>query len=92
MAIGTYIFGGAVLVVVVVLVALFLLGRRGRGRLIECPQCGAQFKRPAYAEKSVGFGPSLPGIGSFTCPKCNYRANSSSFKYVNEKESNPSEE
>jgi hypothetical protein len=91
--IGIYIFGGAVLVVVVVLVTLFLLGRRGRGRLIECPQCGAQFKRPAYAEKTVGFGPipALPGVGDFTCPKCKYRASSSSFRYVNEKQSNPGE-
>jgi hypothetical protein len=93
LAIGIYIFGGAVLVVVVVLVTLSLLGRRGRGRLIKCPECGAQFKRPAFAEKTVGFGPvpALPGIGDFTCPKCKYRANTSSFKYVNEKESNPSE-
>lgn len=93
MAIGIYIFAGAVLVIVVVLVALFLLGMRGRGRLIRCPECGAQFKRPAFAEKTVGFGPipALPGIGDFTCPKCKYRANTSKFRYVNEKESNPSE-
>jgi hypothetical protein len=91
--IGIYIFGGSVLVVVVVLVALFLLGRRGRGRLVKCPQCGAQFKRPASAEKTVGFGPipALPGVGDFTCPNCKYRANSSEFKYVDGKESNPSQ-
>ena len=92
MAIGIYIFGGAVLVVVVVLVVLFLLGRRGRGRLIECPKCGAQFKRPASAEKTVGFGPipALPGVGDFTCPKCKHKANTSSFRYVDDdKQSNP---
>jgi hypothetical protein len=92
--IGIYIFGGAILVVVVVLVALFLLGRRNRGRLIKCPKCGTQFKRPAYAEKTVGMGPvpALPGVGDFTCPKCKYRANTSNFRYVTEKESsNPIE-
>ena len=93
MAIGIYIVIGAILVVLVVISLLFLLGRRGRGRLVECPKCGAQFKRPAFAEKVVGFGPvpALPGIGDFTCPKCNYRASTSSFRYENEKESNPSE-
>lgn len=93
MAIGIYIVIGAILVVLSILVSLLLLGRRGRGRLIECPKCGAQFKRPASAEKTVGFGPvpALPGIGDFTCPKCKYRGSTSSFKYVNEKESNPSE-
>jgi hypothetical protein len=91
LAIGIYIVIGAILVVLSILVSLLLLGRRGRGRLIECPKCGAQFKRPAFAEKTVGFGPGLPGIGDFTCPKCKYRGNTSSFKYVNEKESNPSE-
>lgn len=90
MAIGIYIVVGVFLVVAIVLVTLILLGRRGRGRLIECPQCGAQFRRPAYTEKSVGFGPSLPGIGSFTCPKCKHRASANSFKYVNENESKPS--
>jgi hypothetical protein len=93
LAIGIYIVIGAILVVIVVIALLSLLGRRGRGRLIECPKCGAQFKRPAFAEKTVGFGPipALPGIGNFTCPKCKYMGNTSSFKYVNEKESNPSE-
>ena len=93
MAIGLYIVIGIFLVVAVVLVTLFLLGMRGRGRLIECPECGAQFKRPAFAEKTVGLGPvpGLPGVGNYTCPKCKYRANTSSFKYVNEKESNPGE-
>jgi uncharacterized C2H2 Zn-finger protein len=67
---------------------------RGRGRLIQCPECGAQFKRPAFAEKVVGLGPgpSLPGVGFFTCPQCKHRGGMSSFKYVNEKKSNPSEE
>ncbi len=91
MAIGIYIAIGAILVVLVVITLGLLLGRRGRGRLIECPKCGAQFKRPAYAEKPVGFGPGLPGIGDFTCPKCKYRGSTSSFRYVNEKESSPSE-
>ena len=89
---GIYIAIGAILVVGVILVTLLLFGRRGRGRLIKCPECGAQFKRPAFAEKTVGFGPGLPGIGDFTCPKCKYRARTSSFRYVDDdKQSNPSE-
>ncbi|HZW56277.1 MAG TPA: hypothetical protein VFF30_08320 [Nitrososphaerales archaeon] len=88
---GLYIMIGAILVVVVVLVSLLLFGMRGRGRLIECPECGARFKRSAFAEKSVGFGPGLPGIGDYTCPKCKHRANTSSFRYVDDgKQSNPS--
>jgi hypothetical protein len=90
LAIGLYIYMGVILVVAVVLATLFLLGRRGRGRLIECPECGAQFPRPATAEKTVGLGPvpALPGVGHYTCPKCKYSANTSNFKYVNEKKSN----
>jgi len=91
LAIGIYIVMGAIPIVIVFIASGLLLGRRGRGRLVECPECGAQFKRPAYAEKPVGFGPGLPSTGGeFTCPKCKYRANTSSFRYVNEKESNPS--
>ena len=90
--IGLYIFIGAIIVVIAVIGVLLLFGRRGRGRLIECPECGAQFKRPAFAEKTVGFGPipALPGVGNFTCPKCKHRANTSSFRYVDDdKQSNP---
>jgi hypothetical protein len=87
-----YIVLGAIVVVVVVIVTLLLVGMRGRGRLIQCPECGAQFKRPAFAKRATGLpGPGLPGIGDFTCPKCKHRASTSSFRYVNEKGSNPSE-
>jgi hypothetical protein len=89
--VGIYIFVGAILVVAVGLGVVLLLGMRGRGRLIQCPECGAQFKRPAFTEKSVGFGPSLPGMGNYTCPKCKYRGNVSYFRYVDGKESNPNE-
>jgi hypothetical protein len=88
---GVYIAIGAILVVVVVIVSLLLFGMRSRGRLIECPECGARFKRPAFAEKAVGFGPGLPGVGDYTCPICKYRASTSSFRYVDDnKQSNPS--
>ena len=88
---GLYIFIGVILVVIIGVVSLMLLGMRGRGRLVECPECGAQFKRPALATKSVGLGPGLMGMGDFTCPKCNHRANTSFFRYVDEKESKPGE-
>lgn len=93
MAIGLYIIIGIFVAVPVVLVTLFLLGRRGRGRLIECPECGAQFPRPAAAEKTVGLGPvpAIPGVGNYTCPKCKYKGRTSNFKYVDEKNNNPSE-
>ena len=88
---GLDIMVGAILIVAVVLVTLILFGTRGRGRLIECPECGAQFKRPAFGEKSVGMGPGLPGIRDFTCPQCKHRANTTSFRYVDvDKQSNPS--
>ena len=93
MAIGLYIIIGIFVVVPVVLVTLFLIGRRGRGRLIECPECGAQFPRPSTAEKTVGLGPvpALPGVGNYTCPKCKYRDRTSNFNYIEENKSNPSE-
>ena len=78
MSIGIYIG----VFVLIVIVGLLLLGTRGRGKLIECPECGERFKRPAFAEKRGGVGFSLPGIGDFTCPKCNYRASTSSFRTV----------
>lgn len=65
-----------------ILALLFLSGLRGRGRLIECPECGERFKRPALTEKSSGIGFSLPGMGDYTCPKCNYRGSTSNFRYV----------
>jgi hypothetical protein len=91
--IGIYIVIGVILVVIAAIGILLLFGMRGRGRLIECPECGARFKRPAFAEKTVGFGPvpALPSVGNFTCPKCKHRANTSSFRYVDDdKQSNPS--
>ena len=78
MAIPIYLIPVAVLVAVIV---LFALGTRGRGRIIQCPECGEKFKRPAFAEKASGLGLSLPGIGYFTCPKCKYRASTTSFAY-----------
>jgi hypothetical protein len=86
---GIYFAIGAIIIVVVIVLVL-LLGRRGAGRLIECPECGNKFPRPAFTEKTVGFGPSLPGMGNYTCPKCKYRASVSYFKYVDENESSPS--
>jgi hypothetical protein len=91
--IGTYIVLGAIVVVIAVIGVLLLLGTRGRGRLIECPECGARFKRPAFAERATGLpGPALPGLGGqYTCPKCKHRANTSNFRYVDDdKQSNPS--
>ncbi len=78
---GIYIAIGAVLVVAGILVALLLRGMRGRGRLIECQS----------AELNSNGQPSPRRQLGFTCPKCKYRANASSFRYVNERESNPSE-
>lgn len=78
MPIGIYI----AIVALAVVVGMILLGARGRGKLIECPECGEAFKRPAFAEKAGGIGFSLPGLGDFTCPKCNYRARTSSFRSV----------
>jgi hypothetical protein len=70
------------IVAVVIIVALLLWGMRGRGKLIECPECGAKFKRPAFAEKSSGVGFSIPGLGSYTCPQCKHRDRTSNFRYV----------
>lgn len=77
-----------VAIVAVGAVAILLLsGLRGRGRLIECPECGERFKRPALTEKSSGIGFTLPGLGDYTCPKCNYRGSTSSFRYVDDAKS-----
>jgi rubredoxin len=79
--VGIYIGIGTIAVIVIV----FLVGMRGRGRMIECPECGAHFKKPAFAEKQGGVGFSLPGIGAYTCPQCKHRGNTSSFRYVDSK-------
>ena len=77
--------GGYIGIVAIgLVVVLLLVGARGRGKLIECPECGERFKRPAFAEKNSGMGLSLPGVGSFACPKCNFRGSTSSFKYVDD--------
>ncbi|HZW58302.1 MAG TPA: hypothetical protein VFF30_18580 [Nitrososphaerales archaeon] len=80
--VGLYVAIGALLVII----AVFLVGMRGRGRLIECPECGERFRRPAFAQKHSGFGISMPGLGDYVCPKCNYKATTSSFRYVGEEE------
>jgi hypothetical protein len=75
----------AVPVAAVAIIAFLLVwGMRGRGRLIECPECGERFKRPAVAEKHYGAGFSVSGLGDFTCPKCKYKGRASSFKYVDQ--------
>ena len=64
-------------------VAVMLLsGMKGRGRLIKCPECGARFKRPAFAQKNSGLGLTFTNIGSFVCPKCGHRSSTSSFRHV----------
>ena len=70
------------IIVIVIIAALFLVSMKGRGRLIECPECGEKFKRPAFAQKQSGIGFSLPGLGDYECPKCRYRASTSAFRYV----------
>ncbi len=75
----------AIPVVVVVVIGLLLIwGIRGRGRLIECPECGTTFKRPAFAERRYGVGVSVSGLGDFTCPKCKYKGPTLSFKFVDQ--------
>ena len=67
-------------------VAVMLLsGMKGRGRLIQCPECGARFKRPAFAQKNSGLGFTFADIGSFACPKCGHRSSTSSFSYVDKR-------
>jgi uncharacterized protein YlaI len=87
MAIDLYLVIGTILIIPAVLGILMLFGMRGRGRLIQCPECGARFKRPTFATKAIGIGPGLPGIGSYACPKCKHRANTSYFRYVDEQSS-----
>jgi DNA-directed RNA polymerase subunit RPC12/RpoP len=68
---------------VLAIVAISLVwGMRGRGRLIECPECGEKFKRPAFTEKHYGAGFSVAGLGDFTCPKCKFKGRASSFKFA----------
>lgn len=72
--------------VAAVVIALILVSMRGRGKLIECPECGARFGRPTFAQKHMGFGFSFSGLGDFTCPKCKYKARTTSFRYVGSEE------
>jgi predicted RNA-binding Zn-ribbon protein involved in translation (DUF1610 family) len=62
-----------------VIAIIFALGARGRGKPIQCPECGEIFKRPALSEKKSGLGFTFGSLGDYTCPKCGYRASTSSF-------------
>ncbi len=74
-SIGIYI----AIIAIVALVSLMLWGVRGRGKPIKCPRCGETFKRPAFAEKHLGVGLSITGLGDYRCPKCGFKGRTSEF-------------
>jgi predicted RNA-binding Zn-ribbon protein involved in translation (DUF1610 family) len=55
-------------------------------KMVKCPECGEEFKKPRFGEKRFGIGWTLASLGDFTCPKCRYKGPSSAFVDV-EKES-----
>ncbi len=65
-----------------ILIILLLLSMRGRGQPIQCPECGHRFKRPTFSEKTIGVGPSIGKLGTYTCPKCGHKARASTFQRV----------
>jgi hypothetical protein len=81
---AAYTFIYIVVGVLLVLIIILLLGTIGAGKPIQCPECKFKFKRPRFTQKSVGMGPSLPWIGSFICPHCQYRGRALTFKRVND--------
>jgi predicted RNA-binding Zn-ribbon protein involved in translation (DUF1610 family) len=75
--------GEVVAVVIgVAIVIVFAMSTRGSGKTIECPECEYQFGRPAFAQRKYGVGVGPSQFGEFTCPKCGYKGEASSFRVV----------
>lgn len=48
-------------------------------KMVRCPECGEEFKKPLFGEKRHGIGWTLASIGDLTCPKCGYKDHTSVF-------------
>jgi len=41
-----------------------------RGKQLRCPDCENTFNAPILEQKTLGFGWTLPYMGTIRCPKC----------------------
>ena len=48
-------------------------------KMIKCPECGEEFKKPLFGQKRSGMGFTLAVVGDLTCPKCGYKGHTSTF-------------
>jgi DNA-directed RNA polymerase subunit RPC12/RpoP len=51
-------------------------------KFVKCPDCGEEFKKPLFGQKRFGIGISITGLGDYTCPKCGYKGQISTFVVV----------
>jgi uncharacterized protein (UPF0212 family) len=43
-------------------------------KMIKCPECGEEFKKPFFTQKHHGYGVTFGALGDVTCPKCGHKA------------------
>lgn len=48
-------------------------------KMIVCPDCGEEFKRPLMDLKYSGLGWTIPGLGLIKCPHCGEEHRRSDF-------------
>ena len=77
----------AILVVLIVYVMLNIFRQdRNYGRMLICPDCNANFKRPIITIRDGSYGKSIYPYGLIQCPKCKKLHRAKEYR----KESNPS--
>jgi ssDNA-binding Zn-finger/Zn-ribbon topoisomerase 1 len=55
-------------------------------KMVKCPECGEEFKKPLLAEKRHGIGYTIYSFGDLTCPQCRYKGPTSTFVEIEKSE------
>ena len=58
-------------------------------KMVKCPECGEEFKKPLFGQKDPAWGLHLLAIGDLVCPKCNYKGHTSAFVEAEKESSSP---
>ena len=50
-------------------------------KILKCPKCANEFKKPIFGRKKVGIGIGFTALGDFIkCPKCGNEASPKEFE------------